>query len=193
MRDTYHEFRALLSAEVPPEDILVTFEPEQDAQAKSSEQKENEIGTRANPLVIGERITLNYYDLFYGNVELEMELLEVMSGEEAWNIVREANQFNEAPGEGQEYILARYFVKINEVEEEPYDLTHAQFDAVSTTGNTYDDFISVSGLEPDLRNEMYTGAEREGFTYFLVEKDDEDPLVAFKRRSDVEVWFKMRD
>ncbi|WP_209121142.1 hypothetical protein [Alkalihalobacillus sp. BA299] len=193
MRQAFYDMRALLSSETPPEEILETFEPEQEVEADSSDNKEKDIGTRANPLTIGERITLNYYDWLHGQVHLEMEFQEVISGDEAWNMVREGNQFNEEPADDQEYILAKFYVKVLEVEEEPFDLHQALFDAVSSAGNTYDDFISVSGVEPSLSNEMYAGAEREGYTYFLVDKNDDNPLAAFQRRTDAEVWFKLRD
>ncbi|OLO37082.1 hypothetical protein BTR23_14210 [Alkalihalophilus pseudofirmus] len=194
MREAFEEMRALLTSEQPPEDLLVAFEKEQaDVEAESSEQEETEIGTRANPLGAGERITLNYYDWLHGQVKLEMELQEVLSGDEAWKLVREGNQFNDAPQDEQEYILAKFYVKVLEVEEEPFDLHHALFDAVSSSGNAYDEFISISGVEPSLRNEMYAGAEREGFTYFLVDKNDDHPLAAFQRRTDAKVWFKLRD
>ncbi|MBU9723828.1 MULTISPECIES: hypothetical protein [Bacillaceae] len=168
-------------------------EEEEASEEENSDEEENtDIGTRSNPLTIGERVSIEYFDIFHGNVSMEIEMLEVISGDEAWDMVREGNQFNEEPGEGQEYILAKFHVAINEVEEEPFDLYHAQFDAVSTSGNTYDDFISVSGLEPDLSNELYEGADREGYTYFLVDKHDEAPLIAYQRRGDAEVWFELR-
>ncbi|WP_413375730.1 hypothetical protein [Alkalihalobacillus sp. 1P02AB] len=194
MQEAFEEMRALLSAEVPPAELLVVYEHEEETgEEDSSASSDQEIGTRNEPLTIGERVTLTYYDWLHGNVELELEMLEVISGDAAWEMVRNGNQFNDAPGEGQEYILAKYHVVVNKVEEEPFDLHHALFDAVSSGGNAYDDFISVSGLEPDLSNELYEGAEREGFTYFLVDKDDENPLAAFQRRTDAEVWFQLRE
>jgi hypothetical protein len=191
MREAFNEMRALLSAEVSPADLLVT--PEEETEEVLAEDSEKEIGTRNNPFSIGERVSLTYYDIFHGNVQLDIELLEIISGDAAWEMVRKGNQFNDEPGEGQKYILAKYHVVVNEVEEEPFDLNHALFDAVSSGGNTYDDFISVSGLEPDLGNELYEGAEREGYTFFLVDQNDDNPLAAFQRRSDAEVWFQLRD
>ncbi|WP_062051670.1 hypothetical protein [Bacillus sp. JCM 19034] len=166
-------------------------EKEEEPESESSEE-DTEIGTRSKPLTIGERISLQYNDFFDGDVHLEMELLEVISGDEAWGMVKEGNSFNDEPGENQEYVLAKFYVKVLEVENEPFDLNHAQFDAVSESGNAYDEFLSVSGLEPNLSNEMYEGAEREGYTYFLIDQDDENPLIAFKRRSDGEVWFELK-
>ncbi|MED1602799.1 hypothetical protein P4U41_16215, partial [Alkalihalophilus marmarensis] len=164
----------------------------EDIDIEEEPSEASEVGTRSAPLKIGERVTLDYNDLFYGDVSLEIELLEVISGDEAAELVSLGNPFNDEPGEDQEYVLAKFNVKANQVEKEPFDLNHAQFDAVSESGNTYDEFISVAGLEPDLGNELYTGAERTGYTYFLVDKDDQNPLAAFKRRTEAELWFELK-
>lgn len=174
-------------------EIVETDDSEHEDESSEDEaEAEEEIGTRENPLSIGERVSIQYYDIFHGDVKLDIELLELIHGDEALQMVREGNEFNDEPDEGQEYILAKFYVKVNEVEDEPFDLNHAQFNAVSTDGNTYDEFVVVAGLEPDLQNELYEGAEREGFTYFLVDKDDEAPLAVFNRGSDAEVWFQLR-
>jgi hypothetical protein len=174
------------------EDATEVAAAEEDESATEESEGKSDVGTRDNPLAIGERVTVEYNDLFYGNVSLDVELLEVISGDEAAERVQDGNPFNEEAGENEEYVLAKFYVKAHEIEEEPFDLNHAQFDAVSSTGNAYDEFISVSGLEPELSNELYAGAEREGYTYFLVDKDDENPLAAFKRRTDAELWFQLR-
>ncbi|WP_368505364.1 hypothetical protein AB3N04_06880 [Alkalihalophilus sp. As8PL] len=179
------------ATEVTADAEVEATEEEEEEETEESEGK-SDVGTRDNPLAIGERVTVEYNDLFYGNVSLDVELLEVISGDEAAERVQDGNPFNEEAGENEEYVLAKFYVKAHEIEEEPFDLNHAQFDAVSSTGNAYDGFISVSGLEPDLSNELYSGAEREGYTYFLVDKDDENPLAAFKRRTDAELWFQLR-
>ncbi|MDV2883632.1 hypothetical protein RYX45_00465 [Alkalihalophilus pseudofirmus] len=180
------------STETSAEATSVEGSETEDVEVEEETAEASEVGTRSAPLQIGERVTLDYNDLFYGDVSLEIELLEVISGDEAAELVSQGNPFNDEPGENQEYVLAKFNVKANQVEEEPFDLNHAQFDAVSESGNTYDEFISVSGLEPDLGNELYTGAERTGYTYFLVDKDDQKPLAAFKRRTEAELWFELK-
>lgn len=194
MRETFHELRTRFSAELPPKEMLMTFKASEsdDSEDTSQAEAENQVGTRKSPLALGEQVNISYNDLFHGDVELDIELLEVISGEEAWQLVKAGNQFNEAPAADQEYVLAKFHVKVNAVETEPFDLNQAQFDAVSSGGNTYDGFISVSGLDPDLSNELYEGAERVGYTYFLIDKDDDNPLISFNRRNDGEVWFEVR-
>ena len=132
-------------------------------------------------------------DWLIGKVKYEIELLEVISGGEAWEIVQKANMFNEEPGEGKEYILAKFRVKILETEgNEPFELNHAMFDVISTEGIEYTDFLSVSGLDPDLSADLYEGAEHVGWTYFLVNKQDTNPLAVIDRKSDSEIWFQLK-
>lgn len=52
-------------------------------------------------------------------------------------------------------------------------------------------YLSVSGLEPDFRTDLYKGAEHSGWKCFLVDKDD-NPVVAINRGKDSEVWFSLR-
>ncbi len=174
---------------VEEEAVGVEDEPEEEI----DEETETDENSRTNPAGLNEPFTVYKDCIFVGKATFELELLELVAGEEAWNMVREANQFNEEPGEGKEYILAKFRIKIIETEEdEPYDINHAQFDAVSAEGVTYDDFISISGLEPSLRNDLYEGAEHTGYTYFLIDEND-TPVAAYDRGRESEIWFDLRD
>lgn len=147
--------------------------------------------TRNDPAGIGEVLTISRDDWLDGASTIELELLRLVSGNDAWEMVQQANRFNDEPDEAKEYILALFRVIALEVEEEPLELTHAMFDAVSGTGVVYGDFISVAGLTPSWRVELYEGAEVEGWTYFLVDVDD-TPVAAFDRGKDSQVWFALR-
>ncbi len=148
--------------------------------------------SRQQPAELGDVVTFTRTDFIDGRVELEMELQEVISGEEAWQIIKHANIFNEEPGGDEEYILAKFHIRVNRAESDvAFSLTHVMFEAVSETGVVYTDFITVSGLLPSLRADLYEGAEHSGWTYFLVKKDD-NPVVAFDRRMDSEQWFRLR-
>ncbi len=149
-----------------------------------------ELGTRKSPSGIGDRLTIQGDDIFVGAFTIELELLSLVSGDDAWQMVREANMYNDPPEEGMEYILAKFYVAVLEVEEGPFDMSHAKFDAVSAEGRVYGGFISVAGLEPSLRVELYEDADHEGWTYFMVEQDD-TPVAAFDRGRDSEVWFTL--
>lgn len=150
-----------------------------------------EVGTaRNNPAGIGDRILIEGEDFLVGRYTLELELLDIVSGEEAWERVREGNMFNGPPDEGMEYILAKFYVAVLGVEEEPFNMNHAKFDAVSSEGKVYGGFLSIAGVDPTLRVELYEGADHEGWTYFMVEQGD-TPTAVFERGGNNEVWFTL--
>lgn len=89
--------------------------------------------------------------------------------------------------EGKEYILAKFRVQLIEAEEEPFNVNSQQFDVISEGGSSYEDFVSVSGLEPSFRSDLYEGGETEGWVAFIVDADDERPLAKYG-----DVWFDLR-
>lgn len=187
------------------EDISVTEKPIEEPQeiedptaVKESEEEiaavdNDKLTSRENPAILGETFLVSMDDWIIGKVTIEVEMMEVISGDQAWEMVKKANQFNERPEEDKEYILAKFRIKVIETEEdEPFEINHAKFDVISGGGVEYTDFIVVSGLKPDLRADLYEGADHEGWTYFMVNKDDDNPLAVFERRKAAEIWFKLR-
>ncbi|MBU4450295.1 MAG: DUF4352 domain-containing protein [Actinomycetia bacterium] len=154
---------------------------------------DNKKYSRTSPAVIGDVIITEKEDWLIGKVKYEIELQEVTIGEDEWNIVKEANMFNEEPVEGKEYILAKFRVKVLETEgDEPFELNHAMFDIVSGKGIEYTGFNVVSGLNPDLSADLYKDAEHIVWTSFLVDKEDSNPLAVIDRKSENEIWFQLR-
>ena len=147
--------------------------------------------SRRNPAVIGDVFIVERSNWLRGKSTIELELRSIVAGDEAWKRVYAANMFNDEPKAGQEYILALFRVVALSLENEPLELRHTMFDAVSAGGVVYSGFLSVAGLEPAWRTELYEGAEHEGWVYFLVDKDDA-PVAAFDRGDDHEVWFALR-
>lgn len=187
-----------VNEEPEEETVAVEQEPEPDPETDPEPETEPEEegplaeNSRTNPAGLNEVFIVKKDDWFAGKVSYEIELTEIISGEAALNMVKEANPLNYEPEEGQEYILARFRFTILETEEdEPYNVNHAQFDVVSEDGITYDYFISVSGLEPNLRRDLYEGAEFDGYTYFIVNRDD-SPVAAYDRGRAGEIWFDLR-
>lgn len=58
--------------------------------------------SRSNPAPLGETVT---------SEDWQITVLEVVRGTEAWTMVQEANQFNDAPTEGMEYVVVRMRVR----------------------------------------------------------------------------------
>ncbi|KAA9023929.1 S-layer homology domain-containing protein [Niallia endozanthoxylica] len=148
--------------------------------------------SRSSPARIGETVNLEKNDWLDGHQKYEIELKEVISGDKAWQIVKNANMFNDPPDTGMKYVLAKFRIKIWELEEEPYDINHAKFDAVSKEGVLYDQYAFIAGLKPSLSTDLYEGAEYEGWTYFMVNENDE-PLAVFNQGWDDETWFDISE
>lgn len=77
------------AAATPTEVEEVAEEP-----TEEPEEDEAEVGTRENPLPLGERATLGDYEVAVTAVNLD-----------ATDVVMDANEFNEAPAEGNTFVL----------------------------------------------------------------------------------------
>lgn len=158
---------------------------------KEEKPKKEELGTRKNPLEKNEPVNVKFESILYGKVDLDIELVETIYGEDATKIIVAGNKFNNTGETGEEYILAKFHVRANSIEKEPFHLNNSLFSAVSQDGKSYEGFASLSGLDPNIRVDLYEGAEHEGFAYFLVNSDD-NPLGVFNRGRDSEIWFILR-
>jgi hypothetical protein len=145
--------------------------------------------SRHNAAEIGDRLLITLEHISRGKLTIEMALLDVVSGDEAWQMLYQANRFNKEPKSHQEYILAKFWVKIVEAEKEPFSTAHRMFTAVSAQGRVYDEFVSVMSLSPSLSTELFEGAEWEGWTYFLVDKGD-NPTLRFTHGNGT-LWFAL--
>jgi hypothetical protein len=158
----------------------------------SDETRESGSGnSRTNPARINETLTVKR-DTIFDKVTYEIELLEIISGSEAWIMVKDANMFNDEPGAGKEYILAKFRIKVLETEgDEPYSVSSFQFEAVSKEGVVYSESAFAAGISPDISTDIYEGGEHVGYTVFLVEKED-SPLAAVHRNEKGVAWFDLR-
>lgn len=150
------------------------------------------INSRNNPAGIGQKFTVKTAGILSYNAQYEITMTEIKTGEDAWTMVYQGNKFNDEPAEGKEYILAKFKVKLLNIDEnKTFNLNRYTFDLVSSKGVLYNDFTSVSGLNPDLSTELYKDAEIEGWTFFLVDKAD-SPVCVVNRGTNNEVWFNLR-
>lgn len=153
-----------------------------------STEQPKQVGTRLNPIPVGETATFDGMENLFYNYKVELTVTDVVRGDDAWAIVKKGNQFNKKPESGKEYILVKFKIKVLEsVDDKKADLNNAQFTFVSASGTTYDDFVTIAGVKPEL-TDMYAGAESEGYAYDIVDIGDK-PLVVFHEGFDGEVWF----
>ncbi len=120
--------------------------------------KPNDLGTeRSNPAPINEKVITE---------DWEVTVLEVVRGDEAWTLVKEANSFNEPPAEGLEYIVVRTQVRFIGTEEKP-QLIFGNGGYYTTTGSAnvvYDDTTFIIPPSPVLTCTAYPGGECEGWS-----------------------------
>ena len=130
---------------------------------------------------------------FLQKYKVEMSVKEIIRGEEAWKLVQEANMFNGPAPEGYEYLLAKIYFKLLDIDEgKQFDLLgEMDIDLVSSDGKDYG-WVSAVAPEPQLRASLYKGASHEGWAVYIVKKDDVKPKLVFGRNYDGSggIWFK---
>ncbi len=180
---------AIVTGDSENEDLRSNYTGEESIKDETRESGSG--NSRTNPAKINETLTVKR-DTIFDKVTYEIELVEIISGNEAWSIVKDANPFNDEPGIGKEYILAKFRIKVIETkQDESYSVSNFQFDAVSKEGVVYSEFAFVVGLSPDISTDIYKGGEHVGYTSFLVEKED-SPLAVVHRNEKGAVWFDLR-
>lgn len=145
----------------------------------------------SNPAPLNVKQTIKVKDLLQ-TYTVEMEVKDIIRGEEAWKMIQEANRFNSPAKDGYEYVLAKIYFKVTDINEgEAYNLSGANYiKAISMNGKEYD-YSSVVNPEPSLDANLYKGASIEGWQAFMVKGDDTAPKLAFGRDYNGKggIWF----
>lgn len=97
----------------------------------------------------------------------EVQVLETIRGEAAWQAIQVANQFNEPPKEGMEYLLVRLRVKSTHDDSEEHPISGADF---KVTGDRLIEYFTASVVEPDpiLDARLFSGGEAEGWSAYMI-------------------------
>ncbi|RUS48386.1 DUF4352 domain-containing protein [Cohnella sp. AR92] len=156
-------------------------------------QSASQLGfSRKNPAPIGTTLSFDQSGILE-KYSGEMTLEEVIRGQEANDLVADANMFNDEPDAGYEYLLAKIHVKItkNNKSDAAVDINTAQFTLVSSDGKDYSRGLVVPP-DPDLNANLYEGASASGWVAFQVKTTDASPLITFGRKYDGTggLWFK---
>jgi len=149
-------------------------------------------GSRQNPAPIEMPIIYNVTnDLFYGDYSAKITVLQIIRGTQAWDMIRDANMFNDPPQAGYEYILAkiRFEYLWNSDINQDIDISQFSFDAFSKDGVEYDSPIVVTP-DPQLDKTMYPGGKTEGWGAYQVAIDDNYPLLVYDQTYGG-AWFKL--
>lgn len=147
----------------------------------------------SNPAPLGEAQVVKY-ESFLDKYTAEMTVKEIIRGEKAWEMLKEANSFNKEAKDGYEYILAKIKVKLLDIEDgKAYDLNGSvNISLVSGEGREYEYAMGTVPPDPSLNAKLYKGSETEGWEVYAVKKDDVTPKLAFGRKYDGTggIWFK---
>lgn len=109
--------------------------------------------SRQNPIPAGQVVSAPNW---------ELQVLELKRGEEAWQMILAANQFNEPAAEGMEYLLVRVKARNISTVEEERSIGQADF---SLTGSKYVKYSTayIVTPEPALDASLFPNGEAEGW------------------------------
>jgi len=113
-----------------------------------------DLGTdRDHPAPLGETVTTK---------DWQVTLLEVARGDEAWLMVQEANEFNDPPAEGMEYIAVHVQARNISTEDSPTLVDGTWFRATGI-GKVLYDWPIVVDPSPVLECDLFPGGECQGW------------------------------
>jgi hypothetical protein len=108
----------------------------------------------------------------------EVSVIEVVRGDEAWKMVREANQFNDPPAEGMEYIVVQIHAHYIGTEDEAENIDVSFFKTTGSAGVLYE-LPSVVGPDPSLDISVYPDGEYNGWIVVQAAKDESGVVLVF--------------
>ena len=138
--------------------------------------EENDLGTQVdNPAPPGEQVVDETW---------EIQVIEHVRGQEALDMVMEANEFNEEPEPGMEYVLVHIGARNVSTSPEPQQISSFLFRITGDAGRVYDSTFVVSP-SPALDHELYPGGEATGWITLTVPEGEQalrlvyEPWLAF--------------
>lgn len=153
-----------------------------------TQPKNPELGSFWLPYSIGETAQL----VKGGNLEFEISISKVLRGSDALNFVKRANQFNDPPPKGFEFVVVEVFVKYTGKESGILELSEEYWNVV-TQGRVFDRFEKPADpccLEPPFEISLLSGGEAKGYMAWAIHQDDPNPLLVFGLSSDGEKgWY----
>jgi len=157
------------SLEQIAQDMQEAFEDfgEVEDETKSVESLPTDVGySRSNPFPYGEVGSAPNWDI---------QILDTTRGEEAWNLIKAENSFNDPPHEGMEYILVMIKATSTHEENEEHSISSWDFKLTGSNLVAYDS-ASVLAPSPELDAEVFPGGEAEGWIVFEI-RQEEDQLI----------------
>jgi len=154
----------------------------------------NRLGSKNNPAGLGETASYIGVDFphipFHAAYNVDITVTELNRGQRALDMAIMANKNNEIPPTGKEYIIAK--VKVDAIESRSHgmiEFDRNDFYLFSSDGIEYKDKAHISDLRGNGLSKMSIGSSQEGYFSFIVDQDDESPLIVFSPVSENPVWI----
>lgn len=150
--------------------------------------------SRDRPANFGQELEVEFEGLD-GRFVARIAPLEQIRGEEAYRILLDANQFNDPPPAGLEYMLIRVRFHIEEAPSSAtsHNLHGFDFSTVSGAGVVHPNAFGIVDPEPVLAAELFEGATHEGWAAWYVQVGDQRPLLRFdwETPEGLNAWWRM--
>jgi len=139
----------------------------------------------AHPLGTPVTIIIEFGEQYLGSEQYDAKItvLEVVRGEKAWEMMKQASASNPAPKPGFEYLLARVrfeFAARTSLSHHSYGLEPSQFAAAERDGTQFAAPSLAAPLVPALKGKLKSGDSVEGWLVFLLVQGVSQPLMVFR-------------
>lgn len=170
---------------------------------KSEAAAENGPGSRNDPCTVGMVATYNGMKAKQEKKHYQAEVIlkDICRGEQAREIFEYgessySKSYEELVGEDMEMLIARFDVHVLKTEKDlPVPLEDdaiTMFKLVSEDGQGYQYFPLRQHIDANkmLFSDLYEGGEQTGHLFYLVKKEDQNPLIVFENKVNGGLWFK---
>jgi len=148
-----------------------------------------QLGTKDNPTPIGQHLDL----VIDNDTYFRITVLEAIRGDQAWQMVYQANMFNDVPEEGKEYVVAKIRVECTNTRVPNKTLSINAWNFGTLSNNQLFEDIFIVDPSPELNAELLPGGIVEGYVSEIVFKDDPNALLYYKDfLSDMRFFFAIQ-
>jgi hypothetical protein len=125
--------------------------------------------SRSNPYPMTELVSAPNWNI---------QVLEVVRGNDAWNMIQSANMFNDPAPDGMEYVLVKISAESTYTDSDEHSIGTSDFDL---TGDKLIRYSTASVVEPDpeLDGQLYAGGKTEGWAAFSVSKGESNLILIY--------------
>jgi hypothetical protein len=108
-----------------------------------------------------------------------IKVLQVLRGEEALKLVKAANDYNDAPAEGMEYVAVQVQARYLNTADRVSRIDGYQFTLIGSDGTEYERPIIID-VRPELSMELFPGGTYTGWLILQTRVNDPEPLLQFE-------------